>query len=306
MALTPPPPRQPRNPGPEWGYRFLATADAWLPRRVFDLLLGAGTWVAVAIMPEPRRHSRAYLEVVLGRPARWRDSWRHFFAFAQSLLARLRAAGARRHQCRSDASCQPLLQLMASGRPVLLGTFHFGDSDLLGFLLGDFQRRIHLVRLRVGNSSDTTRLAERFGEWIRFIWSNEPAEMLFVLKAAIEAGDCVAMKCDRPDYSSKLEPFHFLGAQRLFPFTIYHLALIFQQPVGFALGFPVGPGETVVACSSIFEPGACDRETGLVRAREHFQSVLHWLEAFLRRHPFLWFNFTPLNPVALPGTARHG
>jgi hypothetical protein len=195
---------------------------------------------------------------------------------------------------------------MASDRPVFLGTFHFGDSDLLGFLLGSFQRRIHLIRLRVGNSSDTARLAERFGDWISFIWSNEPEEMLFALKAAIEAGDSVAMKCDRPDYSSKLEPFHFLGAQRLFPFTIYHLALIFQQPVGFSLGFPLGPGETSVACSCIFEPGGSDREAGLVRAREHFQSVLTWLEDFLRRHPFLWFNFTPLNPLALPKATNHG
>ena len=41
---------------------------------------------------------------------------------------------------------------------------------------------------------------------------------------------------------------------------------------------------------------AVDRN--LARARAHFQEFLTRIEAFLRRDPLLWFNFTPLNPPA--------
>ena len=42
----------------------------------------------------------------------------------------------------------------------MLGTFHIGTSDLLGFLMAGYEkRRTYLVRLRVGNSHDTEQLA---------------------------------------------------------------------------------------------------------------------------------------------------
>jgi predicted LPLAT superfamily acyltransferase len=301
-ATSPP---LPRNPGPSWGYRFLSRADAILPRSVFNSLLWAGSGIAVAIMPSARRHSRHYLSVLLKRPARSTEIWRHFFSFALSLMRRLRAADGHLHCCRSGPDCEPLLALIASGKPAFLGTFHIGDSDLLGFLLAGFRRRVHMIRLQVENSSDTGRLSEQFGEWVSFIWSNHTEDILMALKEAVQTGDLVVMKCDRPEYSSKLEPFRFLGAQRLFPFTIYHLALIFRVPVVFCLGLPRRSGESLVASSPVFEPGLAEKKEGLARAREHFQSVLFWLESLLREDPYLWFNFTPLNPVAAASAGKN-
>ena len=45
MALTPSPPRENRNPGPSWGYRFLRLADRVLPEALFRPLRAAGTWI---------------------------------------------------------------------------------------------------------------------------------------------------------------------------------------------------------------------------------------------------------------------
>jgi predicted LPLAT superfamily acyltransferase len=36
----------------------------------------------------------------------------------------------------------------------------------------------------------------------------------------------------------------------------------------------------------------------MVRARAHFQDFLRQLESLLRKQPYQWFNFTPLNPSA--------
>lgn len=281
--------------------------DRALPEVVFKPLRALGTWVAIAGMPAPRRHSRDYLAVVLGRPPTLRDVFRHFFAFEEALMLKLRVANGRAHRGELAPDASAFGAWLAGGRPALLGTFHVGDSDLLGFLLGGRERRrVYLVRQRVANSHDTEKLGALFGEWVRFVWVNEPGEMLFALKAAAAAGDgAIALQCDRVDYSSRSEAFEFLGARRVFPFTIYHLALIFGWPVLLSVGVPDRPGRSLLHSSPAFEPIAGEpRPEALARARRHFQAFLHQLEGLLRAQPYLWFNFTPLNPPAAgPATA---
>lgn len=294
-----------RNAGPSWGCAFLVRADRVLPTWLFEPALKLGTWIAVGLMPAERRHSRDYLRLIFHREPTWREIWRHFFAFTEMFMLLLRVGEGRPHQCRPLPSCDEFSALMASGRPALLGTFHFGNSDLLGFLLGDFRRHVHMIRLRVENSGDTARLARQFGKWVTFIWVNERENLLFALKQAAQSGSSIALKCDRPYYSAKLEPFQFLGARRCFPFTIYHLALLFDQPVVLCVSVPGATGESLVHSSPVFEPGGRSKEDNLERARAHFQDFLSRLEAILRENPYLWFNFIPLNPVAAPPGSEH-
>jgi len=260
--------------------------------------------VGLTFMPLQRAHSRAYLAVVLGRPARLIEVWRHFFAFARSLMLKLRAARGVPVHCTLDPeNAAAFNALVRSEQPALFGTFHFGGSDLLGYLLGEYGRRISILRLRVGNSDDTRMLGQRFAGQVRFLWVNDAANLLFDLKAAIEAGDSLALKCDRLEFSAKTEPFHFLGARRQFPFTIYHLALLFNRPVVFCTAVPGGAeNEMRVYASTVFAPDpAAGREANTQAARRHFQAVLAQLETLVRQHPLLWFNFLPLNPEVPTG-----
>ena len=294
-----------RNLGPDWGCGFILWAERWWPGWLFRPLLMAGTWVAVGLMPAQRTQSRAYLAVVLGRPPRSVEVWRHFYAFTDFMLLLLRAGRGAAVGCVLEPDNAPAFEaLTASDRPALFGTFHFGGSDLLGYLLGGRGRRVTIVRRRVGNSTDTRLLGERYAGKVSFLWINDPAQLLFGLKAAIEAGDSVALKCDRPEFSARTEPFHFLGTRRLFPFTIYHLALLFDRPVVFCTAVPEAGRDGVrVFASPVFTPDpAADRDENIRRARRHFQAVLAQLETLVRQHPFLWFNFLPLNPEAPAAT----
>ena len=295
-----------RNPGPSWGFGFLLWAERWWPRWFFRPMLMAGTWVALAFMPGQRAQSRAYLAVVLGRPARLVEVWRHFFALADSLMLMLRAGRGAAVGCTlAPENAATFETLVRSDRPALFGTFHFGGSDLLGYLLSERGRHVTIIRLRVGNSTDTRLLGQRFARQVSFLWINDPASLLFELKAAIEAGESLALKCDRLEFSAKTEPFHFLGARRLFPFTIYHLAILFDRPVVFCTAVPGGSDlELQVFASPVFTPDpTASRETNTAAARQHFQAVLTQLETLVRQHPFLWFNFLPLNPEA-PAAVR--
>jgi predicted LPLAT superfamily acyltransferase len=289
----------PRNPGPSWGYRFLCLCDEVVPEFIFRPIRKLGTWVALANMPEQRAHSRAYLRAITGREPSLRDIFRHFLAFEEFLMLRLRVARGLAHQGDLAADATGFRELLVSGEPALLGTFHLGHSDLTGFLLGRQEgRRVFMVRQRVGNSHDTEVLGARFAEWVTFIWVNEPENLLFALKEAVAAGGSVALKCDRLEFSAKTEAFDFLGTKRLFPFTIYHLAIIFRVPVVLCVGRPAGPGHSSVHSSTLFRPDDGGKTSNLARARAHFQEFLTRVEGFLREDPLLWFNFTPLNPPA--------
>lgn len=291
-----------RNPGPGWGYRFLVWAEHWWPRWIFQPVLMAGSAVGVLCMPAQRAHSREYLRLILGREPRWRDLWEHFYAFADFLILKLRAGRGVPIACTMEPANRAAFETLAgSDRPALFGTFHVGWSDMLGYLLSDWDRRVSVLRTRVGNSEDTRLLGERFGtKGVSFLWVNDPANFLFELKDALQSGISLALKCDRIDFSARTEVFDFLGARRVFPFTIYYLAVLFDRPVIFCIGLPGLERDTLrVLASPVFTPDPKrDRRTNLAAGREHFQGVLRQLEAVLRRNPYLWFNYLPLNPEA--------
>jgi hypothetical protein len=170
-------------------------------------------------------------------------------------MLKLRLANGRSIPCDLAPSGQAFRDWLATGGPVLLGTMHVGVSDMLGFQLGGREkRRVYLVRQRVGNSHDTERLAARFGDWLRFVWVNDPGEMLFALKAAAATGDAIALQCDRVEFTTRTEAFDFLGARRLFPVTIYHLARIFERPVILTVGLPTPAGRSRLYGSPRFDP----------------------------------------------------
>lgn len=286
-----------RTPGPCWGPRFLVRAEQVLPRPVFRLLLGLGTWIAVIVMERRRDCSREFLARVLGRPAGWRDAWRHFLTFIEVSILKLQIAAGRPHRCEMAPGSAPDFDvLLRSGEPALFGTFHFGHADLIGFELAGAGRPIAMVRLRTSDTPDVERAAGGY-TGLSLIFSNDPAQLIFELKVALERGQSLALQCDRLGFSARTEAFRFLGAQREFPFTIYHLAMLFGRPVAFCLGVPAGEGLTHVHAAPVFRPAAgASRAANLAAARTHFQAVLAQLETMVRQHPLLWFNFLPLNP----------
>ena len=266
----------------------------------------AATHVGAAVgywtLPGQRRHSREYLRLVVGRTPTNREGVAHFRAYAEFLLLRLQICDGREPRLRfADGQGDELRALLASKEPALYGTMHVGRSDLVGFFLGDFGGHVHMIRKQVGNSADTEGLARRYARSVTFIWINDWSRLVLAMNDALREGKSLAMQCDRPEYSSKREGFRFLGARRLFPFTIYHLAIMHGLPVVFSYAVPdeTDPEVTVVHVLPVYRPRPeAERAENFAAARAHFQAVLDVVEAQLRRTPYVWFNFTPMNPPA--------
>ena len=298
--------KAPRNPGPWWGYWFLCTADRVLPEWVYRPLRAIGTAIAMAAMREERRNSRDYLGQVLGRPPRLPEVFRHFFAFEEALMLRLRITNGKEVPCHYAPGSEAFREWLENPSPVLLGTMHVGVSDMLGVQIASVQgRAIYIVRQQVKNSLDTEREEARFGSCLKFIWINDSREMILALKDAAQSPAAIALQCDRLEHSARTEAFEFLGERRLFPFTIYHLSLIFRRPVILSVGTLTRAGHSVLRCSPRFESIEGEpREAALARAHRHFQEFLRLVETILRENPYVWFNFLPLNPPVGPTVER--
>jgi predicted LPLAT superfamily acyltransferase len=124
--------------------------------------------------------------------------------------------------------------------------------------------------------------------------------MIFALKDALaDPAASIALKCDRIEPRARTAPFDFLGTRRHFPVTIYHLAAIFKRPVMLSFGIPTGPQTAMLYSSPRLDIAPDEsRESVLARGHEHFQNFLQVVETQLRANPYLWFNFTPMNPPA--------
>ena len=80
--------------------------------------------------------------------------------------------------------------------------------------------------------------------------------------------------------------------------------MIFDRGVILSVGMPAENGAELHA-SQLFTPQPGESRTAMmVRARVHFQTYLHQLEVLLRKHPYQWFNFTPLNPAVANAPGR--
>lgn len=289
-----------RNPGPSWGYSFIQCVNQLTPWPVMQVILRLSALVSLCIMKEQRYFSRCFLRDALGREPTWMDSWRHFTTFAEFLVRRFEAAGGEHPVFETDDESQVELEKLAHGNhQAFHGTFHFGNSDLMGFWLTRFDLSIRMVRYQVGNSNDLKWLEEQYGDRVKFLWVNRPENLLFELKGAIQEGHSIALKCDRTEHSSRLERFWFLGKERWFPFTVYHLSILFDLPVVYSFGVAVGQYRTRVYSSPIYRPAGSSKGEKLENGRAHFKDTLALVERLVKRYPYQWFNFLDSNPVVI-------
>ncbi|MEO0796849.1 MAG: hypothetical protein AAFX93_16940 [Verrucomicrobiota bacterium] len=295
---------EPRNPGPSWGFEALNWWDQRLPRPLRNGVSYLGSAIAYASMRSQRKASQEYLQAILGRQPANQECIRQFHAFTNSLLAKLRAGRNNDLQIDwADKANEKAGAMMYSDEPILLGTFHVGASDLMGFHIHQTGRKVCMVRQRVENSADLEHLISLTAGMVEIIWVNKQSEVVYAIHQALGEKRSLAMQCDRIEHASKTESFEFLGENRLFPFTIYRLANIYGRPVQFCIALPLDSESSFgVYAHDAYIPEGKSREADLRSAREHFQSVLNWLEGHLRENPYQWFNFLKLNPIATADT----
>jgi hypothetical protein len=268
-------------------------------RRISRWILHPITLYFFVVHGTARRASRAYLNQVLQRPARWSEIYRHVHHFAACVLDRVYFLQNRFEE----------FEVTSYGGDTMLAALGRGDGlFLLGAHLGSFEA------LRAGGQTKGARIAMlMFEENARFINAalaavapnaqlhtialGRPSAML-ALRRWLDDGGVAGLLADRtlPGQSdrSRVQRLNFLGRPACFSDGPFRLAAMLRRRVVFMAGLYQGGKRYDLHFIEVADFRAVGSE-GSAPVNQLVQEALAryvaLLESLCRASPYNWFNF---------------
>jgi predicted LPLAT superfamily acyltransferase len=310
---------------PEGGGRFAITLflnfALMFGRSVARLVLYPITLYFVMRRGPERRASRAYLSIVLGRPATLMDVMRHMHCFSAVILDRayLLSEQFKRFEVRCDG-LEEMHRMIDLGRGALMLGAHVGSFEALRVL--SLQRPDVQVRvvLDVGHNKAITTLLQALNPKIAatVIDARQPGTaIVLAIQQALEQGCLVTLLGDRALPEEPAAQAEIFGRTAWFPTTPWLIASALGVPVVLCAGLYRGGNRYDLHFEVFAERIAIDRRA---RAEELARIVGRYaerLERITRLAPLNWFNFydfwqsdrrrpSPVVPVPRPVGERSG
>lgn len=285
--------QQQQERGSPAGIRMMVWVAQSLGRPAARMLLYPICLYFLAGSGAARRAIGEFRERVLGRPAGWTALFRHFYAFAATILDRVYFLRARFDLF--DIQVQGLDVLdreLAKGRGCLLLGSHLGSFEVVR-ALGLFRRRLEIrVLMDEQNAPLIRSLIEQVNPSVAGTTIHVGGvETMLQVKECLERGGLVGIMGDRVMPSDQAVDCIFLGGEARFPTGAARLARIAHAPVVLFFGLYRG-GNRYEVCLESFSEGI------LLSHDQRFSDLKRWtqeyaarLEAVCRRAPDNWFNF---------------
>lgn len=294
---------------PEGGGRFalwlIRSIARHAGRRVARLLLLPITLYFLLVRGPERRASIAYLQRVLGRPARWADGARHIHAFASTILDRVFLLSGRLAQFRfSITGLDDVHGQLDKGRGVLLFGSHLGSFEVMRVLAR--QRPDYVIRVVLDKSHNPamTQLLDALDPAIAanvIDAGQQGPSLMLAIQQALTAGHLVALLVDRVQPGDATEPAVFLGDVAPFPRTPWLLAAVLRVPVVLAFGLYRGGNRYDLAFETFSDGLHVPRAERAAALSVLIQRYARRLEHHARLAPYNWFNFYDFwNPTGQP------
>ena len=268
-------------------------------RRVARWVLHPITLYFVLFAPVPRRHSRRYLSRALGRPAGWRDVYRHLFTFTATILDRVYLLSGRMHLFDVSVHGEALIDAtLAEGRGAFLVGAHIGSFEALRAI---GQNRSGL-RIAMVMYPDNARLINHALRAIaphyqpKIIALGQRDSMLAV-RDWLDAGGLAGLLADRalPGESQRAGSIgvNFLGREASFSDGPFRLAALLRRRVVFMAGLYAGGNRYDVRFTALadFSQRAADPAAREQHIRDAVLAYAAQLESICREQPYNWFNF---------------
>lgn len=262
-------------------------------RLMRGIALGLGRRAARAVLhpialyfllfsPRARRASAAYLSRALGRPATLRDSYRHFYAFAATVLDRVYLLHERFELFHIETHGAP-----APGAGLLLLGAHLGSFEALRAAA----RREGHLHVTMVMYEDNARM---LNEALAAISPTARQDVIALgrLDSMLRVRDCVAdgrvvgVLADRGLDEEDARAVKFLGAPARFPLGPLRMAAMLRCRVVFMAGLYLGGNRYALQ----FEPLADFAAAGTT-PESALEAYVACLERHCRAAPFNWFNF---------------
>lgn len=278
--------------------------SVWLMHLYTKFILRAGRGPSRAILhliclyyfllfSRARRASVQFLSKVLDSPPRWKDVYRHFYAFSAVLLDRVLFLAGRTQDFDVQIQGGELLFDMIRRKQgcLLLGS-HLGSFEvarMLSFHAGNIPLK---VLMHEENAFKVTHVLNSvnpdISESVIPIGSHD---LLIRVRECLERGNLVGILGDRHLSNRKSVRCRFLGEEAVFPTGPFLLASMLKVPVILFFGLYLGGNRYSVHFEMLAEEielPAAERDEGL---RKWVVRYVQRLEFYCRMAPYNWFNF---------------
>jgi predicted LPLAT superfamily acyltransferase len=279
---------------------MLLRAMTWLSlrvgRRVSRVVLHPIVLYFLLFSPAACSASRDYLRRVLGRPARWRDLYRHMLTFATTIHDRIYLMN-ERHE---------LFDIRIEGDEFLKTTLARGRGVfLIGAHLGSFESIRAAGRTQAGMRIAVTMYEDNASRINAVLAATNPAakpdvialghiDAMLKVRERLDENYMVGILADRTllrDAGASTRRLDFLGEPAAFPVGPLHMAALLKRPVIFMTGLHHGGNRYDIH----FEPLADFSDVARDMRAKAVDDALARYVALLERHcraaPYNWFNY---------------
>lgn len=300
------------------------TAWAQTPERSNMPMLRAMTWISLRLgrrvargvlhlvaayfllfAPASRRASGDYLRRALGRPARWRDLYRHFFTFAATIHDRVYLVNRRFDLFDFEVHGEDTLhRLLADGKGLFLMGAHLGSFEVIraiGWKYTDL--RVAMLMHQDNAQKINAMLAAINPEAVQDIIGLGHIDSMLQVRERLDDGCVVGMLADRTPGDDMLFPVKILGADANLPVGPFRMAALLRRPVVFMTGLYLGGNRYAIHFEPLADFSAVARGQRDAAVQAAITRYAALLDQYCRKAPYNWFNFFDFwqpAPTAMP------
>ncbi|MDB0525868.1 acyl-CoA synthetase [Ralstonia solanacearum] len=290
----------------EWAQReersnvLLLRAMTWISlrfgRRASRAVLRAVALYFLLFSPSARRASRDYLRRVLGRPARWRDVYRHLFTFGTTIHDRIYLMNGR----------FDLFDIRLQGDGLVHAALAEGQGVfLMGAHLGSFEVVRALGRTRPSTRIAVTMYEDNARRINAALAAINPAakpdviglgrvDAMLKVREALDANSMVGLLADRTllrEAGASVQRMAFLGASATFPLGPLHMAAMLKRRVLFMTGLYRDGNRYDVHFETLADFSSVRRDERAAAVQAALARYVALLERYCRAAPYNWFNY---------------
>jgi predicted LPLAT superfamily acyltransferase len=270
---------------PERSHRLALRLMRWialgLGRRAARLVLHPVSAYFLLFAPQARRASRAFLGRALGRRATPADLYRHFYAFAATVLDRVYLL----HE-RFDLFDIEELGAPTPGAGLLLMGAHLGSFEALRAAARRGGLRVSMVMYEDNARMLNETLAALSPAARQDVIGLGHVDSMLRVRDCLAAGGIAGVLGDRGLHDDDAQVVPFLGAPARFPLGPMRMAALLRCPVVFMAGLYLGGNRYALQFEPIADFGVAPPAPEAALA-----AYVACLERHCRAAPYNWFNF---------------
>ena len=255
--------------------------------------------------PASRRASSDFLRRALGRPARWRDLYRHFFTFAATIHDRVYLVNRRFDLFDFEVHGEDTLhRLLAGGKGLFLMGAHLGSFEVIRAIGRKHQDlRVAMLMHEDNAQKINAMLAAINPEAVQDIIGLGHIDSMLKVRERLDDGGVVGMLVDRTPGNDTLYPVQILGADANLPGGPFRMAALLQRPVVFMTGLYLGGNRYAIHFEPLADFSAVARGQRDAAVQAAITRYAALLDQYCREAPYNWFNFFDFwqpTPAAIP------